>query len=122
MDADELLDKCVEMFLAEFLIGSESTFLDNIDILLMLRALPTPIVNYNMEQNKMFNFNILQSAIIAFLNQNIVNSFEFYDIKNRDRVSTVRDLIMSQKANLDRVEDIMLNVQSHVYENENILT
>ena len=69
LSADDILDKCVETFLTQFLIGSDkSTFLDNIDIVLMLKALPTPIVNFNMDQAKMFNFSILQSAIIAFLN------------------------------------------------------
>lgn len=87
LSADDILDKCVETFLNRFLIGSDkSTFLDNIDIVLMLKALPTPIVNFNMEQAKLFNFPVLQSAIIAFLNQDIVNSFEFFDLKNRDRV------------------------------------
>lgn len=95
LSADDILDKCVETFLEKFLIGSDkSTFLDNIDIVLMLRALPIPIVNFNMEQAKLFNFSILQSAIIAFLNQDIVNSFEFFDVKNRDRVQIVRDLII----------------------------
>lgn len=87
----------------------------------MLKALPNPIVDYNMEQCKLFNFPILQSAIIAFLNENIVNSFEFFDLKNRDRVSIVRELIMSQKENLDKVEGIMLNVKDRVQKNENIL-
>lgn len=60
LSADDILDKCVETFLEKFLIGSDkSTFLDNIDIVLMLRALPTPIVNFNMEQAKLFNFSIL---------------------------------------------------------------
>lgn len=60
LSADDILDKCVETFLEKFLIGSDkSTFLDNIDIVLMLRALPIPIVNFNMEQAKLFNFSIL---------------------------------------------------------------
>jgi len=50
-----------------------------------------------------------------------VNSFEFFDLKNRDRVSIVRELIMSQKENLDKVEGIMLNVKDRVQKNEDIL-
>lgn len=69
----------------------------------MLKALPGKITKYNMNQISLFNFNILQSAIIAFLNEDIVNAFEFYDKKNRDRVSNVRDLIIRQKDNLDKV-------------------
>lgn len=95
MSADEQADKCVEEFLEKFLIGSESTFLDNIDLVLMLKALPGPITMYNLEQISLFNFHILQSSIIAYLNEDIVNAFEFFDTKNRDRVSNVRDLILS---------------------------
>jgi hypothetical protein len=36
MNADEMQDKCCEEFLKMFLIGSESTFLDSIDLILML--------------------------------------------------------------------------------------
>ena len=50
-----------------------------------------------------------------------MNSFEFFDLKNRDRVSIVRELIMSQKENLDKVEGIMLNVKDRVQKNEDIL-
>lgn len=103
MNADEQADQQVEDFLSKFLIGSESTFLDNIDLVIMLKALPGKITKYNMHQISLFNFNILQSAIIAFLNEDIVNAFEFYDKKNRDRVSNVRDLIIRQKDNLDKV-------------------
>ena len=59
MNADEQADKCVEEFLSKFLIGSESTFLDNIDLVLMLKALPGPITTYNLKQISLFNFNIL---------------------------------------------------------------
>ena len=72
MNADEQADTCVEEFLSKFLIGSESTFLDNIDLVLMLKALPGPITTYNLKQISLFNFNILQSAIIAYLNDDIV--------------------------------------------------
>jgi phosphoenolpyruvate carboxylase len=98
----------------KFLIGSESTFLDNIDLQIMLKALPTPITKYNLQQAQLFNLNILQSAIIAYKNEEIVNAFDFFDIKNRDRVSNVRDLIMSQKKNLDSVQDLMMSVKENV--------
>lgn len=122
MNPDEIEDSIVENFLSHFLIGSESTFLDNIDITLMLRAMPTPIVDYNLYQMKMFNFSILQSAIIAFQNEDKVSAFEFYDRLNRERVGNVRELIFSQKKNLDRVDDIMQQVKNKVQQNERILS
>jgi hypothetical protein len=71
-DTDPLLDVndeedgyCLE-FLEKFLIGSESAFLDRIDIILMMRALPIPIMAKNRAKISMFMFNILQASLIAF--------------------------------------------------------
>jgi hypothetical protein len=113
-------DQYVEMFLKKFLIGSESTFLDNIDLLIMLKAMPTPITKFNRENCRLFNFNILQSAIIAYLNDDIVNAFDYFDLLNRDRVSGIRDLILYQKNNLNKVLEIMQAVKENVQENEEV--
>jgi len=59
LNPDEEAEAQVELFLKKFLIGSESTFLDNIDLLIMLKALPTPITTYNYKNAELFNFNIL---------------------------------------------------------------
>jgi len=56
----------VHDLLSKFLIGSESSFLDTIDLVLMLKALPNKIVSYNIVQMKLFNFSILQNSLIAF--------------------------------------------------------
>ena len=111
----------VEEFLSKFLLQSESTFIDSIDIVLMLKAIPKPITQYNVKNVKKFNFQILQAAIIAFLNKDIVNAFEFFDVKNRGRVSNVRDLIISQKTNLDNCKDLMEMVRTKVQEHNDIL-
>jgi hypothetical protein len=54
-----LVEQYVEKFLSKFLLQSESTFLDNIDIVLMLKALPKPITPYNVKNVQKFNFSIL---------------------------------------------------------------
>ena len=59
MTTDENDVKIVQSFLEKFLIGSESAFLDNIDIKLMLRALPTKIAILELPKYKKINFNIL---------------------------------------------------------------
>lgn len=56
----------VQGILEKFLIGSESSYLDDINIILMLKALPGKIVEFNLAQFEMFNFNILQNSLIAF--------------------------------------------------------
>lgn len=92
--------QCCEDFLKMFLIGSESTFLDSIDLILMLKCMPNEFVEYNIRQVKLYQLNILQQSIIAYMNDSIVESFEFFDLKNSLRVSNVRDLIMNQKKTL----------------------
>ena len=52
-----------------FLIGSESTFLDSIDLILMMKCMPFKIVSYNLENVKLYKLNILQQSIIAYLNE-----------------------------------------------------
>lgn len=49
MDLNSKEDKIVEEFLNKFVIISESSILDHIDIVLMLKAIPNPIVDYNLE-------------------------------------------------------------------------
>mmetsp|Transcript_13250 Transcript_13250/g.20722 ORF Transcript_13250/g.20722 Transcript_13250/m.20722 type:complete len:81 (+) Transcript_13250:4090-4332(+) len=70
-------DEEIEKLLKNFLIGSESSFLDTIDIVLMMKALPNKIVHYNLNQMQLFNFSILQNSLIAFQNADQVNAFEY---------------------------------------------
>ena len=81
-------DKIVEEYLKKFLIGSESSFLDTIDIILVLRANPNPLKGNEekTQRTKLFNFFNLQNSLIKFLNSDLVNAFEYYDEKNRMRV------------------------------------
>ena len=62
----EELDKIVEKILKKFLIGSESPFLEDINLILLMKALPSKIVDYNLKQMELFNFAILQNSLIAF--------------------------------------------------------
>jgi len=97
-----------------FLIGSESTFLDSIDLILMLKCMPNEFVEYNIGFVKLYQLNILQQSIIAYMNDSIVESFEFFDKKNSLRVSNVRDLIMNQKKHLEEVTSVMNEVKNCV--------
>jgi hypothetical protein len=94
LDVEDEQDAFCAAFLEKFLIGSESAFLDNIDIILMLRALPIPIMRKNRDKVRMFNFNILQGALIAYSTAEKVQAFEFYDKLNRSRVQNVKDIIL----------------------------
>jgi len=53
-------DEEVEEFLSKFLIANESPFMDTIDIVLMLRALPTAINSFDkVKMARLFNFSTL---------------------------------------------------------------
>jgi hypothetical protein len=69
MSADEMQEKCCEKFLEMFLIGSESTFLDSIDLILMMKCMPVKFVEYSIPNVKLYQLNILQQSIIAYLNE-----------------------------------------------------
>lgn len=83
-----------EEFCKQFLIISESAFLDQVDLILMLRALPTKIMKKNSSKVQMFMFNILQASLIAFSTTEAVQAFEYYDKLNKKRVQTVSDIIL----------------------------
>jgi hypothetical protein len=59
-------EKIVKEILEKFLIGSESSFLEDINIILMLKALPSKIVDFNLKQMKLFNFVIVQNSLLSF--------------------------------------------------------
>lgn len=65
LEADEDQVNFCSNLLKKFLVYSESTFLDNIDLILMLRAMNT---RFSMDSVKIafYEFNVLQMAIIAF--------------------------------------------------------
>ena len=63
--------------------------------MLMLKALPNKIKEPTLAQTEMFNFRIFQESLIAFQNLDIVNAFEYFDDKNRERVQNVKDKMMS---------------------------
>lgn len=108
-------------FLDQFVISSESAFMDRIDLILMLKACPK-ILPSNLEMIKKFKFRTLQAAIIAAQNEDKVTAFEFYDKKNAERTMQVSELIMNQKENLENVWEIMSTVKEQVQENSDKLT
>ena len=76
----------VDNFLTKFTIVSESSLNEHLDIMLMLKALPNKLTADTIEEIELFNFRIFQESLIAFQNLDIVNAFEYFDDKNRERV------------------------------------
>ncbi|CDW78613.1 UNKNOWN [Stylonychia lemnae] len=120
MDQNKQEEEIVEEYLKKFVIVSESSTLDHINIVIMLKAIPNQIVDYNLEQNELFNFKIFQDSLVAFQNLDMVNAFEYFDEKNRERVQNVKEMLISQRTNLNSVHDIISHVKHKVQKNEEI--
>ena len=66
MVMNRLEERLVEDFVKKFIVISERSTLDHVDLTLFLRALPSPIVDYNLDQNELFNFRVFQDSLVAF--------------------------------------------------------
>lgn len=108
----------VDIFLSKFTIVSESSMNEHIDIMLMLKALPNKVTKHTIEQIEMFNFRIFQESLIAFQNVDLVNAFEYFDEKNRERIQNLKEKLGSQKSNLNDVKDILELVKIKIERNE----
>lgn len=74
----------VEDFLQKFLlISSTSSYGEQIDLNLALKALPLKVDNTNIYRIDLINFNLAQRSLIAFQNNDQDELFEFYDNRNR---------------------------------------
>jgi hypothetical protein len=110
--------RLVDHFLTRFTIVSESSLNEHIDIMLMLKALPNKITPLSLEEIEMFNFRIFQESLIAFQNVDLVNAFEYFDEKNRERTQNVKEKLMNQRNNLNDVKDILELVKIKIERNE----
>ena len=60
--------------------------------------------------------------MIAYQNNEIVNAFEYFDEKNRDRVDGVKKKIEDQKKHLQDVKEILELVKTKIEKNEEIFS
>jgi len=115
-------DDIVGKFLEKFLIASaESNYSDKIDIILLMKAIPIEATKDNLEQYKKFNFLVFQDAFLAFVNEDRVTAFDFYDGLNSDRVQNVKDIEMDKFKNLKTVAATMKKIEEGVVQADNIL-
>ena len=120
VDHDE--DEFVESVLDMFKVGTEATFTDEVNLMLMVKALSNRIIINDLENFKMFSMETVQQSLIKFINSSQVNSFEFFDNKNNERVQAIKQQIIDQKNNLTEVQSIMDDVKALVQKNEQVLT
>lgn len=109
--------KIVDQFLSRFTITTENSFNEHIDLMIMLKALPNKITMDSLQSVELFNFRIIQDSITAFQNINIVNAFEFFDDKNRERVQIVKENMLEQKNNLNDVKELLDMIKEKIERN-----
>lgn len=73
----------------------------------MQKALPDKIQQYLVEKLQLFNFKILQDSLLAHQNREIVDAFEYFDRKNKERIYSIKDTILGQKKELVKVKEIL---------------
>jgi len=83
----------LDYYLKKFLVFKNDTVVPSIDITLMIKALPNRTNEYSVLLNEMFNFRVFQESLIAFQNQEMVLAFEYFDLKNSERVFEVKHTI-----------------------------
>lgn len=111
----EILDS----YLKKFLLFKNDTVVPSIDITLMIKALPNRTNEYNVALNEMFNFRVFQESLIAFQNQEMVLAFEYFDLKNSERVFEVQRTIDRQKKDLGSVATVLELMQKKLEREEN---
>lgn len=118
--------KIVDAFLSKFIILSNQNFpyrsdtsklqiineigVDQIDIQLMIKALPNKIMNYTLDTVDMLQFRIFQESLYAHQNSEIVKAFEFFDEKNKQRVQVVKNRLIAQRELISDASDLLERV------------
>jgi hypothetical protein len=103
-DTDKQL---MEKYLMRFTINKDNSINQDIDISLMIKALPNRSNEYLCQLNEMFCFQIFQESLVAFQNQEMVLAFEYFDQKNSQRVQVVRECVDKHKKHLTGVSNIL---------------
>ena len=58
----------MQTILNKFLVGTEATFLEDVNILLIVKALSAKISSEDLKTLRMFHLNTIQDSLIKFIN------------------------------------------------------
>ena len=100
------------------MIQSESSIDGHIDLILVLKAVPDDISLNTLKKVELFNFKIFQESLIAHQNREIVEAFEYFDQRNKDRVYSIKNRLLDQKRELLHVQDILKSVDRKLSRDE----
>ena len=105
---DEELEIANE-FLDKFILESESSIEGHIDMILVLKSIPDQITKNTLSRAELFKFKVFQSSLIAHQNADIVDAFEYFDQRNKDRVYSIKDKLLDQKKELESIRQTLSN-------------
>lgn len=100
-------EEIAKNFLERFMLNDEGSTVNQINLLLFFNSVSHYIKGVYYKRVKLFNFKLFQESLVAYMNIEDVNAFEYHDEKNRDRVQLVRQQLAEQKKGLKTVKDAL---------------
>jgi hypothetical protein len=73
----------------------------------VLKAIPDTIKPYFIKRVQLFNFKIFQESLLAHQNREIVDAFEYFDKKNKERIYSIKDTLVGQRKELLKVKEVL---------------
>ena len=74
---------------------------------MVLKAIPDTIKSYFIKRAQLFNFKIFQESLLAHQNKEIVDAFEYFDKKNKERIYSIKDTLVGQRKELLKVKEVL---------------
>ena len=90
-------------FLEKFVLESESSIDGHIDLILVIKSLPDYINKNTYSRAELFKFRVFQNSLIAHQNADIVDAFEYFDKRNKDRVYSIKEKLSKQTEELESI-------------------
>ena len=94
-------------FLEKFVLESESSIDGHIDLILVIKSLPDYINKNTYSRAELFKFRVFQNSLIAHQNADIVDAFEYFDERNKDRVYSIKEKLSKQKEELESIRSTL---------------
>ena len=107
-------NKIAKDFLNRFLLNDENSQYAMINLILFFKSLPKKMTKESYKRSKFFNFKLFQESLVAYMNIQDVNAFEYNDLKNRDRIAIVRSQINDQKKHLNLTKDYLKILENSI--------
>jgi len=114
IDVPDEDEKIATDFLNRFLLNDENSAIAMINLVYFFKSIPKRMTKETFKRSKFFKFQLFQESLVAYMNIQDVNAFEYNDIKNRDRIAIVRNKLNDQKKNLSKEKEFLKTLESSI--------